>query len=902
MQLREIQIWGFGALANVRVRGLSPGLNVLHGPNEYGKTTLLEFVRRVLFGFPPRTTRANPYPSLYSDRYGGRLLCEMADGRLLTVTRTAGKGGGTRAVSTHSGETIGEAEFAASLGYVSSNLYQNVFSIGLQELYEVDVMNLDEVKNRVYGAELGGVSVSSLRDRFEKRAAELYTKGGHKQRMKALAADIATLNRTIQEQRDTLSQYDDIKVRRNQLEQQLDALTSSLPGMQAELAALASQQRVFPAFTRMRQAEVQAQEMGDVPEIPDAALVELKERLDAIQTLSSRSNEMREQLQLKRAAHDRIIYDTAIMERAADIRWLSRNVSGFRSTIQDLPMVERDLLDTRSLTAKELATLGEGWTADAIRSFSLTTEQDDALRRAAANLEERTASLAASRQKLELHQDTIRASRNGRAYPRSYRVAGLALAALAGAACVLAVLDGNTPVAILSGVTGVLITAASLRLSAVAANAQNPATLELQAEVQEREQAVHSADAAWRSALESARLPASLSPAAKDDMVRRIERVAADLRRIDTLEAQYKRLRDAKAAVDERYCNVAAPLGVPTTDIDVAAQIEILADRLDHAVAEKVRKDTLEEEIRQRADEVRLLDDRMATDSARLKAFFETWQVASADELRARHARLAHKKELQKTAEECLRVIEEEVGVGDVRDEFICKLSSTSIDEIRLAYAELKQKEQQTHEEIKATAGEIGSLDTRLHALVSTDDLILSETELEKTKQQLQDAYREWLTARIALRVIDAAVSRYEEERQPAVIRFAQTAFATMTGGRYERLLKPLEGNELHLHDTNGERKTVGELSRGTREQLYLAMRLGLIEQYEQNSEPLPVIMDDIIVNFDDARGPLAVQALAEFARGRQVIVMTCHESTRHLYLDAGATELTVREDYDVPA
>ena len=61
MQLREIHVVSFGILANVHIRGLRSGLNVLHGPNEFGKTSLLEFSRRVLFGFPSRTTKANQY-------------------------------------------------------------------------------------------------------------------------------------------------------------------------------------------------------------------------------------------------------------------------------------------------------------------------------------------------------------------------------------------------------------------------------------------------------------------------------------------------------------------------------------------------------------------------------------------------------------------------------------------------------------------------------------------------------------------------------------------------------------------------------------------------------------------------------------------------------------------------
>ena len=67
-------------------------------------------------------------------------------------------------------------------------------------------------------------------------------------------------------------------------------------------------------------------------------------------------------------------------------------------------------------------------------------------------------------------------------------------------------------------------------------------------------------------------------------------------------------------------------------------------------------------------------------------------------------------------------------------------------------------------------------------------------------------------------------------------------------------------------------------MSRGTREQLYLAMRLGLIEQYERNAEPLPVIMDDILVNFDDDRAVATLKALADLSLRTQVIVFTHHQ------------------------
>jgi uncharacterized protein YhaN len=84
------------------------------------------------------------------------------------------------------------------------------------------------------------------------------------------------------------------------------------------------------------------------------------------------------------------------------------------------------------------------------------------------------------------------------------------------------------------------------------------------------------------------------------------------------------------------------------------------------------------------------------------------------------------------------------------------------------------------------------------------------------------------------------------------------------------------------------------EMSRGTREQLYLAMRFGLIDEYETRSEPLPAVMDDIFVNFDDERDERIVKILSQFSKQRQVIVFTCHQRSLEAYKNIGATHITV--------
>ena len=83
-------------------------------------------------------------------------------------------------------------------------------------------------------------------------------------------------------------------------------------------------------------------------------------------------------------------------------------------------------------------------------------------------------------------------------------------------------------------------------------------------------------------------------------------------------------------------------------------------------------------------------------------------------------------------------------------------------------------------------------------------------------------------------------------------------------------------------------------MSRGTREQLYLAMRFGLIDEYETRSEPLPAVMDDVFVNFDGERDKRFTKILSKFGEQRQVLVLTCHERSLEAYKDIGANTIKV--------
>ena len=110
---------------------------------------------------------------------------------------------------------------------------------------------------------------------------------------------------------------------------------------------------------------------------------------------------------------------------------------------------------------------------------------------------------------------------------------------------------------------------------------------------------------------------------------------------------------------------------------------------------------------------------------------------------------------------------------------------------------------------------------------------------------------------------------------------------AKLTGGKYTRIWTPLAHDILFVDTADGQPLPVQVLSRGTREQLFVSLRLALVAAYARRGIHLPMILDDVFVNFDAGRTKTAVRVLREFAsEGHQLLVFTCHEHVWRMFKD----------------
>ncbi|MBW2306777.1 MAG: AAA family ATPase [Deltaproteobacteria bacterium] len=183
----------------------------------------------------------------------------------------------------------------------------------------------------------------------------------------------------------------------------------------------------------------------------------------------------------------------------------------------------------------------------------------------------------------------------------------------------------------------------------------------------------------------------------------------------------------------------------------------------------------------------------------------------------------------------------------------------------------------------------IGHLDHEIRSMEQSDRLSFLLQQREQARAQLHESTWAWATAKAAATLLDLARQKYETQRQPMVIRWASDIFQKMTGGAFENLRMPLDNAHPMAMRSSGELVPTEHLSRGTMEQLYLSIRLALIREYVRQAGPLPVLMDDILVNFDPERGRAAALAINEFSRCTpvQVIFFTCHPHVIRHFKDA---------------
>lgn len=175
----------------------------------------------------------------------------------------------------------------------------------------------------------------------------------------------------------------------------------------------------------------------------------------------------------------------------------------------------------------------------------------------------------------------------------------------------------------------------------------------------------------------------------------------------------------------------------------------------------------------------------------------------------------------------------------------------------------------------------IGSERTELRKMDGSAQAASMAEETQLILGGLEKYIEKYARLRIAACVLNEAIERFREKNQAPILKRANSFFAQITNKAFEGIRAEFDesGKPVIVGIRNGAKEIVGVegMSDGTADQLYLALRLAGLEEYLDKNEPIPFIIDDILIKFDNARALEALKALEILSMKTQIIFFTHH-------------------------
>ncbi len=240
MRITQMDIEGFGIFCNVVVRDIQPKVTVFEGQNEAGKTTLMSYVRAVLFGFENRRQGINRYEPVRGGRHGGALVVETDEGKGFRIERVdTGPRSRvkvipavpTQPVAAHASVLRTDEDLLQHLLHGTSKvLYQNVFAFGIGELERLDTLQAEEVSNHIYtvGMGIGLNPLTTVQSTLESEHTQVFKPGGRKPLINQLLQSLDDTQSTIRDLQVLPDEYLELRDRLIVLDREIDEYQSQL--------------------------------------------------------------------------------------------------------------------------------------------------------------------------------------------------------------------------------------------------------------------------------------------------------------------------------------------------------------------------------------------------------------------------------------------------------------------------------------------------------------------------------------------------------------------------------------------------------------------------------------------------------------------------------------------------
>lgn len=885
MILRRIHVKAFGRFTDLELGDLPPGPVVVHGPNEAGKSTLFSLLATLLYGFYP--VQGFPYRPWHADRHPEvSAWLSVAGGEEVEVWRKLAASPQGRMVSNGQVRDLANRDLPF-VQHVNRTLYRSLYALTQTNMRSLGEQQRQEIEDRL----LSGLGADVLKparaaaSEAEGEAAKLWRPDNRgKPQYKKLTDDL----REARSQRREAAEEDRSVRRKAERLEEIDARIGELEDELARLNGfLRKADELLPLKKRLQRIEqlkagiVDPEGVGRLPEGVEGEYRRLCREAELKRTEAEKLRREREKQEA--AVRSLSEEDKQLLESSGELESWFRAHAAHEQEARNLGQLCEDIRRIEQGLAER---------ARAVFSKPLAPEHLETLRELP--LPELKGRIDRFRELQDRAEGLLREEERTEPVYATRELPGWLPAALAGLGAALAVAgtwSGNPLLLAAAGfflLSGGGVLFFNLYLRRQLDLLRHRARSEAERVRQRRERALEEAEEARQGvASVLAGLPVAEVLLEKPDLelYRTLEGLAGQA-------AEHRRVSESWRSRSQHWEHERSKLqgllqrlGEDPAGEDGLSRLEQrlrqAQKRSDAARAARERIKELDEELvgvdrdlhRSREELDGLLQLARRVSGANNEEDDAVVVARAAEQGRT----AARARELERQLEDehpDLQELIREIGRMESEGDDFGGLDPEEVERCRAGRDEASRELQELKEERAGLQRDIHSERGRVTA-----------GELDGRIESLQERIRQVCARRdrlaLAAQILREADRSFREKHQPDVLRRAGGYLKTITGGRYPALVMLQDesgGEQLHVQDAAGDYLPVQEpLSGGTLDQIHLAFRLAVIDHLDQGREPLPLVMDEVLVNWDDERFRRGIEVLAQIAQQRQVLVFTCH-------------------------
>jgi uncharacterized protein YhaN len=403
----------------------------------------------------------------------------------------------------------------------------------------------------------------------------------------------------------------------------------------------------------------------------------------------------------------------------------------------------------------------------------------------------------------------------------------------------------------------------------------------LLSEIKEYEQALETWHVKWSELMARFGLNPENSTTEVTTMIHQVQEVFIKQKELKEKETRIEQIKDMTNRFED---DLGKLLTIITPDLTSLSPLEAsgrLREIVEAAKSNQTKKTTLEAELKKNKTTLEKDNISLRNQQKRIDELCSQTSCNNIEELVSKEEKSAHFRLLQVD----LHAIEDQMidtGGGSV-NEINSEAASTDRETVNIELDKIKNNMTSLLGNKTSVDQTVGEFKNQLDGIDGGNIAAQAEEDAEAILTIIKEHARKYLKLTLALQVIEQEIECYRKKNESPLLAKASQYYTKLTLGSFTGLTISYEGELpaiVGVRPDNCHTKVI-EMSDGSRDQLYLSLRLAALSIYLESSEPMPFIVDDILIKFDDDRARATLKILSEISNKTQVLFFT--HQTRHV-------------------